>query len=270
MPKTFPFHKLPGEMRNMIYQFALLANTWGNICIVSHDAESYEQANRAGKIVLRTTYPSLLDEHPRYSYDMSFTGVVIKTTYRSFYHIVDSVGLGLLGTNQQTRNEALSIFFGTNQFHFTDVASLIHFLKDLTPEARNAIRNIHLNLHIHDDGHHQTRHETWRSAFVWVSRNLLSLQNLTLRIFDHDEYLKHFLSSDWSHVRWIAALTRIRNLRELSFELSINKRGIIETDGRLKHDLDCYLRCYMLKDRTEEHAQRAKDIVAKYLAENED
>ena len=279
----------------MIYKLALrhvtLDGEFDHIGISSYPTEQYKAKAYCGKVKHRSTYPNYLffmDEHS--TADDEDNCMFGRTTYRT---CVTIPGFGMLGANCQIRSEALPVFYNINTFAFAELASVVPFFTDLTEVARQNIRSVCWHVKLRDDRFHSKRQQEWCQAFTYASTHL-NLKEIRVSCTDTDGILLDAgLMLDAPAMRWLQALSRIRNLDKLQF-IFCEKLYFAELDedpGAVatlieekeegdegaelllaqyekcvarKSDLTRYLECNMLKDRTKEDKEIAQSIFLKY------
>lgn len=224
-PDTFPFLKLPGEVKNMIYRIALAqgATHWcckhpvGYIGIedmFSDDFDTYRESHPRGSRTLYTplTFPCwCCPEHQQ--------AARRKTTYKLGSSLTLPC-LGLMALDKQTRSEALPIFYGENTFSFRTTASVRPFLGDLPSAARQNIHSIELVLNLSDSSsEHRQRQRAWIRTFQYLQRHI-DLRKLNIEVIDFSMNFMCVTRFVGWEKEWIRALAQIRDLDYFGLEWS--------------------------------------------------
>ncbi|KAL9584424.1 MAG: hypothetical protein Q9212_002122 [Teloschistes hypoglaucus] len=240
-PFPFPFFKLPPEIRNMIYRYALAQGAISSTCghesgsvpIVNMNPGYYKNHGKRKRFRSRTSYKAMIDR--RCSCDCPGHWESNITTYTlARYSKVPSAGL--LTVSKQVSKELISIFYGENTMLFYDMAAIAPFLKDRSAVARQHIRSIGLVLELYyDDHHHLERQAEWIKAFRCISRHL-KLSKLSIHVCDDTRRWWDPIKTSGPKNAWLRALTEINNLEKLDF--SIDYEGLEAFYQTLIEDID--------------------------------
>ena len=155
--QPFPFLKLPREIRDMIYDYAILRNTTRRLVISNHQV--FDRPQRPVNAYLGCA---------------NFWG----TISTELFHV-----------NYQIYHEALELFYSTSFFDFTigTTVSLVNAtIRDtLTPWARNLIRNIGLHMYFfcsHSDHFTLDYEEERRKGFEAAVKLLPNVKRVELTL----------------------------------------------------------------------------------------
>ncbi|CAO1600196.1 hypothetical protein XANCAGTX0491_003897 [Xanthoria calcicola] len=224
--EPFPFFKLPSEIRNMIYRFALAhgaiskecTHSMGTIGIENTHLRSHRSRTVPSKRRLRSSYQTL---NSIYCWDCEEDHIreLITATY-SLLSVQRLPALGILAANRQARFEAVPIFYGENTFVFCNMGAVIPFLKDCTPYSLQQIRHLVLILDVtnHNDGLHQHQIDERAKTFAYIARRL-RLRKLGLHVNDASHRFEEPLTSVMQDEEWIQAATQIHDLDHLVFDI---------------------------------------------------
>ncbi|KAL9135935.1 MAG: hypothetical protein Q9175_002866 [Cornicularia normoerica] len=271
--RSFPFFKLPAELRNQIYRLVVVTGR----SLVIHDMhhEELERGKNNGTYQSRSTY--LATDHvcdlkpwpvPLPSPTVQpclFKDIGLKpmnTTYKlGTPHSVDTTTTTMLSLNKQSREEVAFIFYGENTFHFTTMSSLVPFMKDRTAETRKYIQQLWLTLTIDDRDWEAifTEHgrpATWNTAFSALMKlPHVNVKKLCVQVDDR----KGKLLTDGMNLRsrsmlWLHKLGKFENLDMLGVRYDVGDWNFLQRQLVLR-------RCSVLmgkgtKTQTEEELWR--------------
>ena len=285
--ETFPFLSLPGEVRNMIYHYTLVAQD--NVHILDMHPHQYETTKSSAKR-FRQAYKTAKSICPiKAGFGCPCKGakqcVCPPYRYRSIPDFFDTIytrdadhnsdlSPALLRTNKEIREEALAIFYRENTFFFLSMSAVMPFLRDRTPESLASIKSIGFHLPIDYCIDRISVFLNWVCAFPDVSCMAgLELQNLSLKI----EGRRYGPSAGgWWGTRgldWVHSITRIRGLQGLHIEFDLGStenpshgelERVLGAESANAHWLWCLLAPGMLADRKE-----AVEKAAAYLKSDE-
>ncbi|KAL8832210.1 MAG: hypothetical protein Q9170_004969 [Blastenia crenularia] len=227
-PEPFPFLKLPGEVRNMIYRFALAQgaartsckHSIGVIGVENLDPLRYNRNKARGRMKYRKSYwtgdfsvnAPCCSAHCNWDFD--------NTTY-TLPEALEIPSRGFLRANRQIRSEAEPIFYGENIFSFRDMSAVRPFLRDRTPTARQSIRHVILSfVKFLDDMNHLERQDEWIKVFQYIAL-CLNLKALDVCFSDASQDFFTCINFERQDQRWVHALAQIRGLHHFTFDLDI-------------------------------------------------
>lgn len=271
--RSFPFFKLPAELRNKIY--CLLVITGQDVVIQDMHLDDFKSRQDNGTYQCRSTYlptdhvcyrdgwPESL--HSQYREPCSIKDPwsrPLKTTYMVDYAQKwnDDISTVML-LNKQFKEEVAYIFYGRNTFHFTTMSSLTAFVKDRTVESRKYIQLLHLLLAVDDRDWdavfaEQGRPATWNTAFS----TLLKLPHLNIRrLFIHVDDTKAKLFTDGMNLRsrsmlWLHKLSKFENLEMLGVEYCFSCKNIqLCRKSQTEEELWQFLAPRVLKREADDH-----------------
>ena len=143
----FPFSELPPEIRNRIYQLALVhSEPIGmkskycldfNGCSIFQSRDSEQSSYSTREFTSRTTPRSSTKRH-----NVLTTYTVDRDSYPKAG--TSPLAYALLSVNRQIRNEAVAIFYGENTFRFESMNALVPFLQDRSPTTLKLIKSLQL------------------------------------------------------------------------------------------------------------------------------
>ncbi|KAL8993816.1 MAG: hypothetical protein Q9169_006060 [Polycauliona sp. 2 TL-2023] len=223
---TFPFLKLPSEIRNMIYRIALAQGATSKACthhvgsigIENTKLRSHRSRTISTRRRLRSSYRTTSSAFC-YNCEEYHDRVFITATY-SLPIIQKIPALGFLAVNRQIRFEAVPIFFGENMFKFYDIGTVVPFLKDCSHFSREQIRciGLHFDVTTHRDSIHDYQIDERAKAFAYIGR-WLKLSKLHLVVSDTTYRFEEPLTSFVRDEEWIRAATQIHDLDGIDFYL---------------------------------------------------
>lgn len=182
----FSFLKLPPEIRNKIYIITLMPANPIHIGALLPEEYDEESITRSIK---RTHWSIKI----RNNLDPLGSNAIVKMSYTAASDLNEEVpSVAMLQLNHQIREEAVSIFYGLNTFHFENAKTFIPFLKD-RPNAVGFINNLKITIS-HEDvggtwrpGH---GYKNWIRAFSQLAkRPILNINKLVLDIEGHEDDL---------------------------------------------------------------------------------
>lgn len=242
------FLSLPAEVRNMVYHLALVVEE--PLEIQDMHIQEFQNSKRRGQCRLRSKYsaPDHASRHCPFSPEDPWGRLYTNVTDCSLGHKdhkfqdttyilrktaqIKKLMLAILSLNRQVRLEAFSVFYGINTFSFTTMSSLIPFFKDRSPETRQYIFNVHLNLTIYlSDWYSVTtaynRPNTWKKAFTSLAKmQHVSLKNVCVSIKDQsDKIYVDDLDLQSKHMQWLHSLSRITKLEKLGVAYQYGQWG---------------------------------------------
>lgn len=185
---TFPFLKLPAELRVRIYRYLL------------HAPENTISVNEGslwpGREILRQIRSHLIATDPSRFGDLE--------TYRVCSR---NIRPAILSLDRQTYSDARQVFYSENCFFFPQHSLIISFLKDLPQVSRSLIKKIRLPLHISDDLSDSAGRMFLEAACTYMRQNL-ELKQLTIDIFS---------GSSFSGLRWPCPQSYLDAIHEQSW-----------------------------------------------------
>lgn len=217
MGATFPFMKLPLEIRDKIYQYHLVFDD--ALTVRGMHPEDYKDQSEKGLFKLRTDYLDLdrywsAGVYPvksfrvRTSYGLGY----IKDEYRN-EHLC-----AMLEIDRRTRKEAMRVFYGLNTFHFSSMCTVLPFLSDRTPEALGFIKSIQLNFFQVKRGRLGRNTSAYSASEYWAqsikemaSFTELQVEKLHLGLYDssHANIRQEFFNADCLPRQWANALCQV-------------------------------------------------------------
>ncbi|KAI6834173.1 hypothetical protein KC340_g12706 [Hortaea werneckii] len=128
--KTFPFEKLPPELRNMVYEYYLVVPR--HVLITRR---RQRQNDTAGA------------KRPFELYSLAVAdGTVLRRATAKNKSLLGFTGSSLLRVNKTIHKEAESMLYGANRFLFTRNVTAMQFLQELGPRV-SLLRHISLELY---------------------------------------------------------------------------------------------------------------------------
>ena len=187
---VFPFLDLPGEIRNQIYDLAIVKDEYRLVWVNNnHKSKSltyrHPRSTTTSKIVLpkEPVLPKDAAQRRR-SLDIKNKPKAIRERLPSDYY--GAIPTTLLLVNKQTHDEAASVFYAKSTFHFHALGTLRHFLDQLTPVATKSITNLALkyqaygNPQFKDSRPWKAKHDRLWDDLCWRVADECSLKNLLL------------------------------------------------------------------------------------------
>ena len=180
---VFQFLDLPGEIRNQIYDLAIVKDEYQLVWVNNnHKSKSLTYRNPRS-----TTTPIVLSKDAaqrRRSLDIKNKPKAIRERLPSDYY--GPVPTTLLLVNKKMHDEAASVFYAKSTFHFHALGTLRHFLDQLTPVATRSITSLAIKYQAY--GHPQFRdnrlwkakHDRLWAKLCWRVADECSLKNLLL------------------------------------------------------------------------------------------
>ncbi|KAI4169464.1 MAG: hypothetical protein LQ343_005679 [Gyalolechia ehrenbergii] len=232
----FPFLKLPGEIKNMIYRFSLgqgavskhCGHPLGQIVIENLSPRNYNSQSRRGRIRFRKPYPAMV----RGSHEDCCGHIdpfdyfwESRTTTYTLPQGLTIPGLGLLAVNHQIREEVLPIFYGENSFSFVDMSAVAPFFRDRPAVVRQALHRISLQLELMIvDEQHCERQAEWVKAFLFMARHL-KLRDVEVRVVNLDSITWDSVDLEDAAHAWVRAMAQIKDLDQFAFHMLFEDRG---------------------------------------------
>lgn len=239
----FDIAKIPRELRDMIYEAALVRDV---ILVAPTEVPRYEN-------VSRSTWQDIRDP-PIAGPRVYRTGAHEETVTNSYYLQAsnnDAPNLNLFHTSRQIYTECWSIFYKHNMFDFsssgttvTAASMCLAFLNDRPQRALQLIRRIHLSFG--EPLHHQDSRlipsplsPQWGSLCTILSRNL-SLHQLILSVDGRFSNICPVIPGNGGVQSWVQEICKITNLSKLDVDVTSK----LEFEGAF--NLIDYLRARML------------------------
>ena len=148
---SFPFLRLPAEIRNKIYRLVLLVH--GHLRICTLKPWEYKQRKSRGSFVHRRVYRRATHIYRRATHVCRNQQVIVPASYALDKLTKDlDWSTSMLQVNRQIRNEGIVIFYGLNTFNFSDPSVIVPFLLDQTYEAIQALDDVVLTLYKSNGG----------------------------------------------------------------------------------------------------------------------
>lgn len=132
LPKTkiFPFLELPGEIKNMIYSYALIDPTGINLVgTFKHRRRTVERVS--GEL------------HNNISHGNNWSAARLNDGLRGRYEVPATLAPSLLLANKQIYQEARDILY-SNQFVFGDSFALYNFMLNLSPTGAKQLQHLRI------------------------------------------------------------------------------------------------------------------------------
>ncbi|KAL8933121.1 MAG: hypothetical protein Q9211_005947 [Gyalolechia sp. 1 TL-2023] len=236
MPMAFPFLKLPGEIRNMIYRFALGRGAVSKHC--GHPIEeiviqnlgpcNFSSQLRRGRVRSRKPYEAMVRGSTGFSCSHDDPCEYFWTRYTTVYTLPQGLqvpGLSLLAVNRHIRAEVLPIFYGENLFTFRDMSAVAPFFRDRPADSRQAIHRVKLQLEllIHHESH-SDRQAEWVKAFLYMARHL-KLRDIEVRVLNLDHIFFDTVDFGDSNHAWVRAMAQITDLDQFALYMLFEDRG---------------------------------------------
>ncbi|KAL8995294.1 MAG: hypothetical protein Q9169_004938 [Polycauliona sp. 2 TL-2023] len=217
---SFPFLRLPAEIRTNVYQLLLAPDADGLIPIRT-EAPKIHKARNAVLNRRRTRYRVISDRVRSHNSETSYTG------YKP-----SGIETNILRVCRQIHEEACHTLYSENTFDFDiDIESLMPFFSDLTTTAQASVRSVRLVKRALPYCNDFDRCE-WRSACRFLATHT-KLRHVTLAIVGgrprpvwgapvgHWDSHEPWDIGDFSHIiqsermDWARELMSIKNLRTL-------------------------------------------------------
>ena len=187
---VFQFLELPGEIRNQIYDLAIVKDEYKIVWVNdNHKSKSLTYRNPRSTTTSRIVLPKepVLPKDAaqrRRSLDIKYKPKAIRERLPSDYY--GPIPTTLLLVNKKMHDEAASVFYAKSTFHFHALGTLRHFLDQLTPVATKSITTLAIKYQAY--GHPQFRdnrlwkakHDRLWAKLCWRVADECSLKNLLL------------------------------------------------------------------------------------------
>ena len=231
--RQFPFMKLPPEIRNMIYVYAVPSKTTIKIRVVLPDER--EKILKADD-TLRTNLMRVMECKPG-PRDGAVVSETEMTTYTASQaeDIADFVSLS--ASNRRLRGEIMPIFYGTNTFHFVNWKAFQPFLADRSLEALQLMKSVEISIPwqgpIEPWRYNKNKYNEFPPAKVWncmltkkQAFTTLHLEKLFIHINTDTTTLRFHWASlgPWIRKRYGPAFT---NLDRLGVQVHTAEQGHI-------------------------------------------
>ena len=180
----FRFLDLPGEIRNQIYDLAIVKDEY-QVVWVNNNHKSKSLTYRHPRPIMNTK-PVLPKDaaQRRRALDIKNKPKAVRQRLPSNYY--GPIPTTLLLINKQMHNEAASVFYAKSTFHFHTLGTLRHFLDQLTPVAMKSITSLALkyqaygNPQFTDNKIWKAKHDRLWDDLCWRVADECSLKNLLL------------------------------------------------------------------------------------------
>ena len=226
---------LPAELRNNIYRLCLA--TGRVLAIKDMHPDEFQARKEGGRCPWRSTYTA-----PDHCRDMCYScpGTHFRrhcsfTNPRTMYDLttyipgnalaLENTTIAILAVNHQLRQEAGSLFYGSNIFNFGTMSSLVPFLKDRAPDTRKYIKSLQLELHVYAMNWYPSfaehgRPQAWKRAFTALKKlPYLQLNTLRIKLDDgHCQFYGEGLKTHTPQMRWLHRLAEISTLDSLGVQ----------------------------------------------------
>ena len=187
---VFAFLDLPGEIRNQIYDLAIVKDEYQLVWVNNnHKSKSltyrHPRSTTNSRIVLpkQPVLPKDAAQRRR-SLDIKTKPKAIRAHLPSDYY--GPIPTTLLLVNKQMHDEAASVFYAKSTFHFHALGTLRHFLDQLTPVATKSITSLALryqaygNPQFRENQRWKAKHDRLWTDLCWRVADECSLKNLLL------------------------------------------------------------------------------------------
>ena len=187
---VFPFLDLPGEIRNQIYDLAIVKDEYQLVWVNNnHKSKSLTYRHPRSSTTSKPFLPKepVLSKdaaHRRRSLDIKRKPKAIRERLPSDYY--GPIRTTLLLVNKQMHDEAASVFYAKSTFHFHALGTLRHFLDQLTPLATKSITSLALkyqaygNPQFRENKPWKAKHDRLWDNLCWRVADECSLKNLLL------------------------------------------------------------------------------------------
>ena len=212
----FPFLKLPAEIRNMIYQFALVTDHW--IPISDIYPPDFEDLMELDPPLRRTTY--LMNVHDACYCEELPLKPYMRTTYEYEWwcHCDGGVdGIALLSVCRQVNTEAVPIFYGMNKFNFCSMQAIVPFFQDRPLTSSSHIKRLRLFFMLEKEGA-KRRHQVWTSALDYIGQKL-RLETLDIMVYPFIKCSMAEIREGIPRMQWVESLILINELKTLDVEV---------------------------------------------------
>ena len=181
---VFLFLDLPGEIRNQIYDLAIVKDEYQLVWVNNnHKSKSLTYRHPRSNLTIK---PALSNDaaQRRRSLDIKNKPKAVRQRLPSNYY--GPIPTTFLHVNKQMHDEAASVFYAKSTFHFDALGTLRHFLDQLTPVAIKSITSLALKYRAY--GNPQlTNNQIWKAKhdrlwddLCWRIADECSLKNLLL------------------------------------------------------------------------------------------
>ena len=181
---VFPFLKLPGEIRNEIYDLAIVKDDYQLMWVnYNHKSKSLTYRHPHTGRTMQPLLPKDAAQRRR-SLDTKNKPEAVRKRLPSDYY--GPIPTTLLHVNKQMHDEAASVFYAKSTFHFHALGTLRHFLDQLTPVATKSITSLALkyqaygNPQFRDNQVWKAKHDRLWDDLCWRVADECSLKNLLL------------------------------------------------------------------------------------------
>lgn len=221
---AFPFMKLPPEVRNLIYEELIIVFLPFVITVIRLNPRILGMETLdPGESMSPMSRP-----HPIFA---------------------------LFRVSKQTRQEAISVYFGGNRFNAADSDELARFLGQIGPEARNAIREVSI------------RYRTGKSAGK-AFKLLAGCGSLRKLHFTIDSTAVAYGPGNFIPLLkrpGIPTLLKVRGIEELNAEVKLQGHGLAHSDEPLENDKEGFLHALQIL-KEPRHVRKKKRLPPEELS----
>ena len=146
--------------------------------------------------------------------------------------------IGMLALNRLTRAEAVPIFYGKNEIHFTSISAVLPFLEDRTELSLQSMHYFLFEMEVDRVKYQKRRAEGWARTFAEFPKfGSLKLQKLTVCVKDPECHYAWKLKLNTKLQRWAHELAKnITNLDMLGVDFDFSIMGEMTQDENVKED----------------------------------
>ena len=181
---VFPFLELPGEIRNQIYDLAIVKDEYQLLWVNNnHKSKSLTYGHPRSNTTIKPVLPNDAAQRRR-SLDIKNKPHAVRQRLPSDYY--GPIPTTLLYVNKQMHDEAASVFYAKSTFHFHALGTLRHFLDQLTPIAMKSMTSLALKYQAYGNPQF-TNNRIWKAKhdrlwddLCWRVADECSLKNLLL------------------------------------------------------------------------------------------
>ena len=159
-----------------------------------------------------------------------------KVSYKLERSYLTAPTIGMLALNRQTRAEAVPVFYGKNEIHFSSMSAVLPFLKDRSELSLQSMHYFLLEMEVDQVKYQERRSKGWARTFARFPRfGSLKLQKLTVWVKDPGCRYAWKLELETKLQRWVHQLAKnITNLDMLGVIYDFCPMGALTPNENLQ------------------------------------
>ena len=146
--------------------------------------------------------------------------------------------IGMLALDRQTHAEAVPVFYGKNEIHFSSMSAVLPFLEDRSELSLQSMHYLHFEMEVDRVKYQKRRSEGWARIFAEIPKfGNLKLHKLIVRLKDPECRYASKLKLNTKPQRWVHELAKnITNLVMLGVIFDFSIMGELTPNENAKED----------------------------------